>query len=483
MQTRLTKADIRYWITSAIGIFIMLFFKFIPAPEPITPIGMEIIGIFIGMILLWSFIDPIWPSLLGILLLGCSSYASMNQILMNFLGDATVVQLIFMMILIGALVQSGLTDYIGRWFLTRKVINGKPWMFSFMVLLGVYALGATSSAFTPIFLFWPILYGIFKELGYKPKDKYPTLMLIAVVVIAIVGFSAAPFKDGPLILLNNYTTLSGNEINYTAFMGLTLPLSFLSIISIILLMKYILKPDVTLLKEVNTEMFNKNPLPPLNLKHKILSVAFIVYVIVMLLPGLLPADSPIRPFFNDNKYGFALAVVCILCFIKINGKFLIDYQSIANNHTQWSSIFIIGAALTIGNALTSDVTGVTPFLSKLLTPIFEGTGEITFIILVLILGLILTNFCNSVVIGIIFLPIILTFTQSMGIMPAPIIAIFIFVVLLGTITPAASPFSAIMHSNKSWLDTNDIYKYATLMTILILIITILVGIPLSNILF
>lgn len=188
MQARLTKADIRYWITSAIGIFIMLFFKFIPAPEPITPIGMEIIGIFIGMILLWSFIDPIWPSLLGILLLGCSSYASMNQILMNFLGDATVVQLIFMMILIGALVQSGLTDYIGRWFLTRKVINGKPWMFSFMVLLGVYALGATSSAFTPIFLFWPILYGIFKELGYKPKDKYPTLMLIAVVVIAIVGF-------------------------------------------------------------------------------------------------------------------------------------------------------------------------------------------------------------------------------------------------------------------------------------------------------
>lgn len=483
MQAKLTKADKRDWAISVIGIITMFFFKFIPAPEPITSIGMEIIGIFIGMILLWIFIDPIWPSLLGILLLGCSSYAPMNQILMNFLGDATVVQLIFMMILIGALVESGLTNYIGRWFLTRKIINGRPWTFSFMLLLGVYALAATSSAFTPIFLFWPILYGIFKELGYKPKDKYPTLMLIAVAVIAIIGFAAAPFKDGPLILLSNYTTLTGNEINYTAFMGLTLPLSFLCIITIILLMKYVLKPNVTLLKEVNVEMFNKNPLPPLNLKHKILSVAFVSYIVVMLLPGLFPKDSAIRPFFNDNKYGFALAIVCILCFLKIDGKFIIDYQSVSNKHTQWSSIFLIGAALTIGNALTSEVTGVTPFLSNLLIPVFEGTSELVFIILVLILGLILTNFCNSVVIGIIFLPIIFSFTQSMGCIPEPIIAVFIFVVLLGTITPTASPFSAIMHGNKDWLDTSDIYKYATLMTVLALIITILVGIPISKIIF
>lgn len=483
MNSTDSTTDYKYIINSVIGIAIMFLFRFIPAPAPITSLGMEIIGIFIGMIFLWTFVDSIWPSLLGIFLLGCSSYSSMNQVLMNFLGDSTVVQLLFMMVLIGALVQSGLTNYIGRWFLTRKIINGRPWTFSFMVLLGVYVLAATSSAFTPIFLFWPILYGIYKELGYKPKEKYPTLMLIAVVVVAVVGFSAAPFKDGPLILLNNYATLSGNEINYTAFMGLTLPLSFLCILAIILLMKYVFKPDISLLKEVNTEMFNKNPLPPLNLKHKILSVAFIIYIIVMLLPGLLPMDSPIRPFFNDNKFGFSLAVVCVLCLLKIDGKFIVDYQAVTSKHTQWSSVFLIGAALTIGNALTSEVTGVTPFLKQLLTPIFEGTGELTFIILVLVLGLILTNFCNSVVIGIIFLPIILTFAQSMGAAPEPITAIFTFMVLFGTITPAASPFAAIMHGNKEWLNTNEIYKYATLMTLTALIITIIVGIPLSKVLF
>lgn len=484
MQKTESRANYSYLIHSAIGIAIMLLLRFIPAPEPITPLGMEIVGIFMGVIYLWTFVDSIWPSLLGVFLLGCSAYAPMNQILMNFLGDPTVVQLIFMMTLIGAVVQSGLTVYIGRWFLTRKVINGKPWVFSFMVLLGVFALAATSSAFTPIFLFWPILYGIFKELGYKPGDKYPTLMLISVVVIAVLGFCTAPFKDGPLILMSNYTALTGGaEVNFASFMGLTIPLSFIGILLITLLMKYVFRPDITLLKEVNTEMFNKNPLPPLNLKHKILSATFIIYIILMLLPGILPSELPIRIFLNDSKFAFALAAVCILCAIKIEGKFLIDYQSISSNHLQWSSVFLIGAALTIGNALTSEATGVTPFLKNLLTPVFEGTGEFTFIVLILVLGLVLTNFCNSVVIGIIFLPIIVTFTQSMGVATEPIISIFIYMVLFGTITPAASPFAAIMHGNKEWLETKDIYKYATTMSMIILGMVIVVGIPLCKILF
>lgn len=479
-----TKTSLDWGIINAfIGIALMIFFRFLPAPEPITPIGMEIIGIFFGVIYLWTFVDAIWPSLLGIFFLGFSTYAPMNQTLMNFLGDPTVVQLIFIMIFIGALVDSGLTNYIGRWFLTRKVINGKPWMFSLMVLLGVYVLAATSSAFTPIFLFWPILYGIFKELGYKQKDKYPTLMLISVVVIAVIGFCTAPFKDGPLILLTNYFTLTGTELNYAAFMGLTIPLSMLCIVAIILFMKFILKPDVTLLKNVNAEMFNKNPLPPLNLKHKILFVSLIIYVLLMLLPGILPADLTIRNILNDNKFGLALGLTALLCILRTNGEPIINYQVISSRHLQWSSVFLIGAALAIGNALTSEVTGVTPFLKQSLTPIFSGTSEFTFIVLVLILGLVLTNFCNSVVIGIIFLPIISAFTQTMQVAPEPIVGIFIFLVLFGTITPAASPFAAILHGNKEWLKTDEIYKYTLLMSAIVLIITVLVGIPLAKFIF
>ena len=46
------KIDAAYIIKSLIGVAIMILFRFIPAPDPITPVGMSVIGQFIGMIFL-----------------------------------------------------------------------------------------------------------------------------------------------------------------------------------------------------------------------------------------------------------------------------------------------------------------------------------------------------------------------------------------------------------------------------------------------
>lgn len=62
--------SIAVYIHSAIGIAIMLFFQYIPAPAPITPAGMAILGQMIGMIYLWTFVDMVWPAFVGIVLFG-----------------------------------------------------------------------------------------------------------------------------------------------------------------------------------------------------------------------------------------------------------------------------------------------------------------------------------------------------------------------------------------------------------------------------
>lgn len=483
MKNQSSKKISLYALNSIIGVMILIGFRFIPPIDPITPLGMEILGIFLGVIYLWTTVDPIWPSLLGVFALGISEYASMNQILMNFMGDPTVVQLLFMMVLIGALVQSGVTNHIGRWFLTRKVINGRPWVFTGMLLLGVYCLAATSSAFAPIFLFWPILYGIYKELGFKPGDKYVTLSLLSVVMTSLFGFSSAPFKDVPLILLGNYRNLTGIQLNEMSYMIMSITISLICIAALLLLMKYVLKPDVAPLKNVNVDMFNKTPLPPMNIKQKLLVVTFIVYILCMLLPGVLPKEWMITTLLDQNKMGLALLAVLLLCAIKIDGKAVIDYQAIKSTHVQWSTVFLIAAALTIGGAVTAEATGITPFLKQALTPLFGNRSELVFIVLLLVISLILTNVCNSSVVGMIFLPIIFTFTGVMSVASEPIVAIFIYLVLIAAITPAASPFAAILHGNKEWLDTKDIYKYTTIMSLVVLLIVIIVGIPLAKLLF
>ena len=52
----------------------------LPAGEVITPMGMKAIGIFAGLIYGWIFIDLIWPSLLGLVLLSFTGRGSSSLI-------------------------------------------------------------------------------------------------------------------------------------------------------------------------------------------------------------------------------------------------------------------------------------------------------------------------------------------------------------------------------------------------------------------
>ena len=60
-----------------ISLAIMVCFKFVPAAEPLTPLGVEVIGIFLGMLYGWLIAnDSFWPSIFGLLFLGLSSYST-----------------------------------------------------------------------------------------------------------------------------------------------------------------------------------------------------------------------------------------------------------------------------------------------------------------------------------------------------------------------------------------------------------------------
>ena len=104
-----------YLVHMAIGIGIMLLFRFLPLNLPnVTDTGMEILGIFIGTLYLWSTSDPIWSSVLAIFLTGLSGYADMNTVLTSTFGTPILVQVFFLLTLINCLIENNLTEYCGK---------------------------------------------------------------------------------------------------------------------------------------------------------------------------------------------------------------------------------------------------------------------------------------------------------------------------------------------------------------------------------
>ena len=80
-------------------------------------------------------------------------------------------------------------------------------------------------------------------------------------------------------------------------------------------------------------------------------------------------------------------------------------------------------------------------------------------------------------------PVVVAYCTQSGADPRPIVTLLIlFVLLSAAITPAASPFAAILHSNKEWVPTKYVYQYTAPMVIIEFVLTLVIGIPLANML-
>ncbi|MFQ6860276.1 MAG: SLC13 family permease [Beduini sp.] len=483
------------YIHFLIGMAIMIAFRFIPLGvlPNVTEVGLQVMGVFIGTIYLWSTIDPTVASLASIFMLTFTSFSTSNNVLMSCFGNPTVVQLLFLMIFMGGLTNRRLTVYIARWITTRKMIEGRPWVFTFVMLLGTYVMSVFIGAFAPIFLFWPVLYGIFEEVGFKKKDTYPKLMIIGIVIAALIGFPVPPYMSNGLALLgnyrgllNNFPTLMGMEgvlvSDASYFIG-CFTLGLLLIVATVLIIKFIFRPDVSPLKKISIEMLEKNPLPPMSMAQKVYGIFLCVFIFIMLVPSLLP-NVPILSFLNKNSLVMPLVLTCILTLLEFDDGPVLKLNEVMGKDFAWATFFLCTSAILLGSVLTNEATGITAFLNAVLSPIFSGMSGMMFTIVLLLMAIILTNICNSLVIGMILQPVALTYCVNAGVNPAPIITLLIFTVLLSAAcTPAASPFAAMMFGNKEYLSSGDVYKYSTVFVVIEFVIIIIVGIPFINLLF
>lgn len=477
-------------IHSIIGVAIMLLFPLLPISLPqVTPIGMQIIGIFMGTLYLWTTVDPVWSSMISIFMVGVSSFAPMPQVLQMAFGNPVVVQMFFIMVVMNALVYNKLTVYIGRFFLTLKINNGRPWVFSTMLMIGAMLMAAFVGPFAPIFLFWPVLYDIFQEIGFKKGDRYPSIMIILVAIGTLIGFPVPPYSSNGLALLSNYTTITenmGNKvvINNAAYLTLAIVWGLVSIVVIVLFCKFVLRPDVSKLKNLDVEMLKRNPLPPLNSNQKFLAISFVTYIAIMLLPSVFPKVSFMQ-FLNQNTYGIAMGYAALLAAVNFNkdsDEPVMPFGKTMNLFA-WGTYFLCTAAILLGSVLTTESTGISAFLNVILGPIFTNMSLTVFCITLLVITLVLTNLCNSLVIGMLMQPVIASFCLSAGINSAPIVAlIIIFVLASAAVTPSASPFAAMIHGNKEWLKSGEIYKYTLAFVAIELILAIVIGLPLANLL-
>ncbi|MFZ7103938.1 MAG: SLC13 family permease [Peptococcaceae bacterium] len=453
-----------YVINSIITLAIMIGFKYVvPAPEPLTPLGVEILGIFLGMLYGWLVVnDIIWPSIVGLVLLGLSEYTTVTNAFATGFGNKTVLLMLFFFLFTNIINSAGIIEYIAKWIVTLKIAYGKPWMLSFLLMIAAIVSFFMVSATAACLVMIPLIKSISLLYGFEPGDKWPMLMMGGLVYVGSTSYIFLPYKSLPLIVFASYETTTGETIAYGPYMFIIIISTIVALALFLLTCKFIFRPDVS--KIINCNIILDRDKMQLSSYQKFVLGFFAVVLVLLIVPNIVPSTFFLAELLKKigNTGILALAVVF---YLACNFKDGSNVNQLFSRNISWTIIFLLTAAMTISGAFSSEETGISQWMSSVVTPMVQGKSPFIFIVLVCTLSAILTNLANNQAVCAIFTPIILSIGVAFGANLPTLVACMMAASNVGMVTPPASATGALLHGDKEWVPGKSAYSYGLVYTL------------------
>lgn len=456
------KRDTSYYIKSLIGLLFMFGFGYIPPLGSLSQLGMQILGIFIGLVFLLCLVDIVWPSMAALVALGMTSYCSVPESIAMGFGSDMVWMMLVLLVLAEGIGRSGVGEIAARWIITRKFLNKRPFLFTFVYMLGFGVCSLLVTSNVTVLMSWAIFYSIADMVGYKKGERYSTMMIIGCFLSCIMYEGLFAFQSWLLALSETFKGMTGYGINYVTYFVLGFIILVIMDLLITGAMKFVFKCDFEKLNYVDFSKLKGDGELKLNFQHKFYFMCFGLIVAYVFTTTLLPADWPFIALLNRiTQAGWFAFVLCLAMVIRWKGKPILDFPEVAATGLNWNILMMCAAIMPIARSLTSDDTGVKALLSNILSPVFSGMSPVVFLISLMVIMMVLTNVGSNMATGIIMVTVVIPFVQGYYFSPALVGMIIIFIANMGFILPGSSGMAPYLYGNK-WITVKDIYKYGLL---------------------
>lgn len=476
--------DLVYWIHTIITVALMFGIGYLEPWGSLEQIGMKVLGIFIGLLWGWTFIGFVWPSMLGVIALGLSGYQTTAQVLTAGFGAANnTVLCVFLFIFAAYMDRIGLSRIIANWFISRKICIGRPYIFTLMIFIAAYVLGATVSLFTAILLLFSIFYNVCETLGYEKYDKYVASVIGGIIYSGMLGFAVFPFKAVGVMVLGSLATASGGlTVDFAGFTILTFAVTVVCLAAYMAIMKFVIRPDMSKFDGVG-DMFEELRHTKMDGEQKIAMFFLCLFMFAMFAPSVLPKTLFITVFFNKlGITGSLVFVLILMSALKINGKVSFNFADCAKAGMNWDMIIMFVATMPVSAAMSNADVGVIRFLVELMSPVFSHFNGMAFCVVFLVMAGLLTQVAHNLVLAAMLTPVLYQFCIQLGGDPIAMSVLFAFAIATAVATPGGSATAALLFTNE-WITKGDAYKYGWLMAIISIIAVVVVGLPLGSIIF
>ena len=156
--------------------------------------------------------------------------------------------------------------------------------------------------------------------------------------------------------------------------------------------------------------------------------------VLILSVTLWVAGSSLETLFGLPPTLLSSAVVAIGAVALLSLEEIINWNDLRG--VNWGIFFVIGAGLTLGDALTK--TGASVWFADLLAPTLQQMPYILALAVLILLAFSITQFINNVPLGAILTPVLITLAQATDTDPARLVIPTIFAVALSFTLPSGS---------------------------------------------
>ncbi len=479
-----TKKSNKKLIQAVIIIALMLGFRFIPPIGPLTPVGMEVLGIFFGCIFGWAFGEQIWPSFLAIIMLGMVDGFTVGGMFTTALGNTTVHMVLLCMLLCYEFQSCGLIDYLTRFILSRNFAKKSPWMLLVAFwIAGAVSCGLTNGTVVIVIILWNMFYNLVDTLNLKKDSPYVAIGIIGIAITCYLGGNIMPYSSFVQICIGVAQAASPEfTFNYTSHIAVQAILTAALIPLMVVFSKYVLRVKIDY--KVPDDLFSGKDLK-MDKKVSYTFIYIIILVLLLVLPFYLPSDWVIVQLINQLGLvgSFALILVCMALTPNGEGGKLINMAEAFSKGVPYGLICIVATALTMASQLTSDATGIPEMLTSMLSPITSIGSPYLIMVVFVIIGTFLTNIINNIVCATIMIPVGMAVVNAAGINPAVMVVLYCMVLQQGIVVPSGSVFGALLHGIDGYITSKSVYKYGTLLEILIALFVGFAGTAVANLLF
>lgn len=474
--------------------FLLLFFRFVPPFPGMSESGMTVLGLFLGVLLLWLFVAIDWPSL--VLLAGLMTlpeFSAADVFAVSF-GSPTVLFLLFTFVLTNALAETGVLRRIAVAFITCRPAQRGPWHFVTLYFSGILFLGCFLSPTVLFFLYLPILEEMYALVGCKKGDPAASMLMMGTVVMTGISSGMTPIAHVfPLLAMSAYETYAGVAVNIVHYLLLAIPVGLLTAFGTLLVFRFLLHPNMDAFSRNRTEhlrnhfvqetisglssaegdssddCFHKTALSVKKHRERIVVAVFLLVLFLWIAPDLLVRILPFEGiqslFAVLHKLGTAFPplVGCILLSIfSIDGKPLLSLGTAFREGVAWSAILMCAGTGALGWALTQPAIGWSEWLSAHLSPLAASFSPVSIFFFFALWASLQTNISSNMVTAtVVSAAAIGSLPNLSGVSGELLLSLIGMLSAYAFATPPAMPCVAIAGSS-GWTTAHQMMRYGVL---------------------